>query len=523
VLVEGSDLVRADIQSTFASESQARKMRARALEHTDQIVGRLLEHVDDRDLVMVVGPAPPVARDALSVASVRGPGFASGLLRSTTTQRDGFVNLVDVAPTVLRYFGLDRPEAMEGRRMETGERGGTLSTRLQHLVDVNEDGLFRDGLVGPSMSVVMALSLVLAAGAIAVDRWRVTKANAALVFGALWLLGYLDATYLAGPLHFARNGGELAYWAFVVGVGAVIAAVCMLATRHRPVAAVLAGLGTLILLHLVDLVTGAHLEWNTVFGYSPTIGIRFVGQGNMTYSQLTAAAVIFAGVLAWMVPTRRGVRIAVALLAVTVVVMGAPFWGNDFGGAISAAPGFALLGWLLLGHRLRWRTVAVMFGILVGAGVLLGLLDVLRPADQRTHVGKFFEKLATDLPSATLVLRRKAAENLSVLAHSLLLGCIVALALLALYLCFVRPRSLRTLFARVATARATAIALGVVTLLGFALNDSGITIPGMMAAVAEAALVILLARLAKERPSAVPAPPEPATPEPATREPARAP
>ena len=49
---------------------------------------------------------------------------------------------------------------------------------------------------------------------------------------------------------------------------------------------VLAGLGTVVALHLVDLVTGAHLEWNTAFGYSPTIGIRFVGQGNMTFAQL---------------------------------------------------------------------------------------------------------------------------------------------------------------------------------------------------------------------------------------------
>jgi hypothetical protein len=63
------------------------------------------------------------------------------------------------------------------------------------------------------------------------------------------------------------------------------------------------------------------------------------------------------------------------------------------------------------------------------------------------------------------------------------------------YLWFVRPRSLRTLFARVDTARATALALGVVAVLGFALNDSGITIPGMMAAVAEASVVILLARV----------------------------
>jgi len=498
VLVEGSDLVRANIQARFASDEQAIKMRARALEDTDRIVGRLLDHVDAADMVMVIGPTPPEERDALSVAAVRAPGFEPGLLRSTTTQRNGFVNLTDVAPTILTHFGLHRPDEMEGRRMETGEAGGSLAERHDFLVDVTEDGLFRDGMVGQSMSVVMVLALVLAGAAIVLDRWARLRARWAiglLVFGALWMLGYLDATYLAGPLHFGRHGGAFAYWSFVVGVGAVIAAVCMLATRRRPVLAVMAGLGTVIALHLVDLVTGAHLEWNTVFGYSATIGIRFVGQGNMTFSQLTAAAVLFAGLLAWQVPTKRGVRIAVALLAVTVVVMGAPFWGNDFGGAVSAAPGFALLAWLLLGHELRWRTVWVLVGVLVAAGLLVGAVDVLRPADQRTHVGKFFEKAGTDFESASLVLRRKAAENLSTLGHSLLLFCLIALVVLAAYLWWVKPRSLRTLFARVSTARATAIALGVVAVLGFALNDSGVTIPSMMAAVTEAVVVILLARV----------------------------
>jgi hypothetical protein len=495
VLVEGSDLVRADLAARFASEDQAVRIRAHALETTDRLVGRLLEHVDRSDMVIVLGPTPPSTRDALSLAAVRAPGIAPGLLRSTTTQRDGFVNITDVAPTVLTYFGLERPDDMEGRRMETGDAGGSLASRSEFLVNVNEDGLFRDGLVGSSMGVIVGVACALAIGVALVDRWRRRWAAGLLAFGALWLLGYLDATYLAGPVHFGRNGGAAAYWAFVIGVGVVIALGCMLATRRRPVDAVLGGLGTVVVLHLVDLVTGAHLEWNTVFGYSPTIGIRFVGQGNMTFAQLTAAAVLFAGLLAWRVPTPRGVRVAIGLLAVTVVVMAVPFWGNDFGAAISAAPGFALLGWLLLGRELRWRTVWMLVGVLVAAGVVVGLVDLLRPSDQRTHVGKFFEKAGTDFSSATLVLRRKASENLSVLTHSLLLGCIIVVALLLLYLWYVPPRSLPPLLERVSTARATALSLLVVAVLGFALNDSGVTIPGMMAAVFESALVILLARV----------------------------
>ena len=207
VLVEGSDLVRADLASRFASEDQATKIRAHALETTDAMVGRLLEHVTKNDEVIVVGPAPPTARDALTVAAVRGPGFAPGLLRSTTTQRDGFVNITDVAPTVLTYFGLDRPDAMEGRRMETGATGGTLAAHREFLVNVNEDGLFRDGLIGASMGVVLGVACGLTVLTAAIDRWRWRRLAGLLAFVALWLLGYLDATYLAGPVHFGRNGG----------------------------------------------------------------------------------------------------------------------------------------------------------------------------------------------------------------------------------------------------------------------------------------------------------------------------
>ena len=84
-----------------------------------------------------------------------------------------------------------------------------------------------------------------------------------------------------------------------------------------------------IVLHVVDLVTGVHLSGKTAFGYSPTIGIRFVGEGNLTFSQLAAAAVLFVGLLVWQVPNVLRVRESVlAVLAVTVVVMGVPGPGS---------------------------------------------------------------------------------------------------------------------------------------------------------------------------------------------------
>ena len=230
-----------------------------------------------------------------------------------------------------------------------------------------------------------------------------------------------------------------------------------------------------------------------MFGYSPTIGIRFVGEGNLTFSQLAAAAVLFAGLLVWQVPTRAaGVRSPVGGARGDRRRDGRAGLGERLRRRPLRAPGFALLGWMLLGHRVRVRTVAAIASIVVAAVVAVGLLDLLRSPDQRTHAGKFFQKVGTDFDGATLVIRRKAAANLSVLGHSVLLGAIIATALLVAYLGYVKPLHAAARRGAIPTAGATVLAFLVVMVLGFALNDSGIAIPGMMSAVFESAVVVLV-------------------------------
>ena len=349
------------------------------------------------------------------------------------------------------------------------------------------------------MTVVVIFVCVLALGtAFGIRRWPRTRGLVA--FGALALLALLDATYLASPLHFGRHGGTAPYWAFVAVATLVLAGVFWSVGRRlgHVVDGLLVALGSIVALHVIDLVTGAHLEWNAVFGYSPTIGIRLVGQGNLTFAQLVAATALFTGLLAWRVAPPRGVRIAIAVLAATVVVMGAPWWGSDFGSVLSAVPAFALMAWLLLGRRLTVRSALGIVGIGVAAVLAVGVVDVLRPAEDRTHVGRFFVKLAEDPDSATLVLRRKAAENLSVLGHSVLLVTIFVVAALLAYLWWGRARPFRVVVAAIPTARATAVGFVTVGVLGFVLNDSGVTIPGMMCAVLTAAVAWLVVAMGDE-------------------------
>ncbi|HZP30343.1 MAG TPA: hypothetical protein VFC99_15420 [Acidimicrobiia bacterium] len=491
VLVEASDLVRADEYRGYVTSSERTALLRDAITHTDRLVGSLLDQVDlRRDAVMVVGPAKPSSSSSLTIAALHAPGYEAGLLKSGTTRRAGFVGVVDVAPTMLEVLGISRPADMEGRAMKMAGTGGSYDDRVSFFVQSNTDGLFRDRLVTASSTAVIVVTILFAIGAgilLALWRWRVLLRWAALV-----VVGFPVALTAASLVHFSDSGGTAAYWAFVGGVSLLFAAVCRVAGRRNPVDPLLVALAVVVVVHVVDLLTGSHLEFNAVFGYSPTVGIRFSGLGNLAYAQLAASAVILAGLLPWRLGHERGVRIAIAMLAVVLVLIVSPIWGEDFGGTLAATPAFALLAWMLVGRRVTVRTVIGLAGLLVAAGLAAGFIDLLRPADQRTHVGRFFEKVGNEGWSGFVtVLHRKGTENVDTLGTTGWLFVVAVVVALAVFLWRRPPRRLASLVRAVPTLRASAVGFAIAAGLGYALNDSGIAIPGLMLTIAAAALAYL--------------------------------
>ena len=506
VLVEGSDLLRADLYSDFLTADELKVQKQAALRRTDALVGRLLADVDPtRDAVFVVSPASPRRGAGLTVTGIRAPGVQPDLMRSATSRRDGFVYVVDIAPTILSMLGLDAPAKMEGQTMEV-VGGVAHGDRIDTLIHANEDAVFRDSKVGAANNIVIALAALLAIAAFLVVR-RSPRRGALVQFFALAVLGFLFATYLAAPLHFGRSASGGAYYGFLVLVAVVFAAACRLLSGRRRYLPLGIALAATVVLHVGDLLAGARLELNTVFGYSATVGIRVSGQGNLTFAQLTAAVLLLGGLAVWRRPGRVTVLAVIAMLAVTLLVMAAPPWGGDFGAAIAGAPGFGLFAWLLLGRKIRIRTVAILGAVLVVSGLLVGFADLMRPKDQRTHVGRFFDKVANDgLGGFALTLRRKAIENIGSFTGTKLLWILPIVAVLVWYLWRNPDGRIRALYTGVPVIRQTMLALAVVAFLGYALNDSGVAIPSLMAVVFECAVVFVA--LVPEREAVVEPPPQ---------------
>jgi hypothetical protein len=491
VLVEGSDLLRADLYSQFVTDDQATAEKRNALHRVDELVGRMLADVDPaHDAVFVVSPASPRRGSGLTVTAIRAPGVRPDFLRSATSRRDGFVYVIDIAPTVIDLLGLDVPKEMEGRVMEV-VASPSADQRVTTLVHSNSDAVFRDSKVQLANNILIALSIVLAlAAAFAVRRSR--RAAGLVRFVALAVLGFFFATYAVEPLHFGRSDNSAAFLAFLVVAALAFAGVCRVLGRRGPYRPLAIALAITVAVHVLDLLAGARLELNSVFGYSATVGIRVAGQGNITFSQLTAASLLLSGLALWRRPGRRTVYAVIAMLAITLVVMAAPPFGGDFGSAIAGAPAFGLFVWLALGRTIRLRTVAILVGVLVVAGFGVGIADLLRPRDQQTHIGRFFDELLNGAPGDSfLTIRRKIDANLASFGGTKLLWILPIVAVLVWYLWRVRGGRIRPLFQSVPVIRQTALALAVAGFLGYALNDSGIAIPAVMALVFECALVFV--------------------------------
>jgi hypothetical protein len=480
VLVEASDLSRASGYGPRATADQRRALTDDALASSDALLAALLDRVDpEHDAVLVLSPVAPSSSPDLAVVALRAPGVEPGVLRSATTRRDGYVQLADVAPTVLTLLGEDVPGGIEGRPFGVRARAG--EDRVEGLIEAADAAAFRDEVL-PTVVTLVIVALAILCLATWQRRRLPPWAAAALRPAALAALGIVPATFLIGRLQ--STVGEAGRFALgLLAIAAAIGGVATLVERRWSGLGAVTALGAIVAMFLVDVSLGAPLQLNTVFGYSLSVAGRFAGVGNLAFALFGAATILLATLVAdrW---GSAGVRAAVVLLAVVVVVEGLPMLGADVGGVLSMVPAFGLTAMVLAGRRPRPLHLAILAGL--GAVAVLGFaaLDLARPEDSRTHLGRVAAD-ALDGRWSTLgdSLSRRwqasfgGAETTGWLLVGILLvvGVAYAVAVARGWLGPDAPPRRQDVPARAAMA-----GLGVLAAVGLVANDSSIAVPTTM-------------------------------------------
>jgi hypothetical protein len=502
-LVESCSLSTVDI-GTVVGEGEARRTATRQV---DAALGVLLASRPPRSVVMVAGLADTGPAGRLHVAIAEGPGYAGGWLTSPTTVRPGYVQLVDLAPTALA--ALDRPIPPKvfagGAATRTAGRPVSLADAVGRLADADREASVQRQVGGNFFAVLSAAELLLFLALVPVLR-RIRRPAGPVASAPVprWLFRtaevLLMGTALAVPAALVADLVPWWRWSFpglvfglvtVVVLAAGTAAVVLGTAGRRAlaplgwVAAAAAGAVAL------DVLTGARLQLNGVAGYSAVGGGRYAGLGVIGLGVLVAGVLLAAGSLAQRV--RREWRpFVVALVgAVGVVVVGSAYLGADAGGAVALSAGVCVAaamstgGWLTFA-RLAWAVVAAF-----GVTVAFALIDLSRPVEQRTSVGRFLDHLR-DGTAGTVTQRlveanvvQTATSPLTVLALGFLLFSVLVL---------LRPwGGLRRLFGLYPAVRAAVAGIAVATVLAGLGEGAGSNVLG--AALALAAPLVALAAL----------------------------
>lgn len=525
-LLDECVLTMVDLGTVAGTEPAARLAEARA---ADAQLARVLAARPADSLVIVAGLSDTDDSRRLHVVVADGPGWERGWLTSASTGRDGYLQLVDLAPTALAATGRALPENVfsgQPARSVPG-RPEKLDAAVTQPADADREAgaqrriatWFFGLLAGVQFALAVAVvpllrrarmptspvesasprfgfhGLVRRTGKgsrprpLAAPRAVVNVIEVLLVASAL----AIPAALVADAVPWWRAGHPgLLFGAVTLALLAAGTAAVRLTPAYRETLGPLAMVAAIAAVVVAaDVITGARLQLNGVAGYSALTGGRYAGLGRVGLGVFVAGTLLVAGCLAQRVRRPWRPYVVGIVGGAGVLLAGSPYLGADAVGAIALTAGVGIAavistgGWLTFG-RLAWATLA---GLVVTAG--FALLDLSRPDAERDRLGRFLTALGDGTGGRAV--QRAAASSVGALDSPLTVLALVGAVLV--WFALLRPwGGLKRLFGIYPAIRAAMAGIATAAVIGGVLGGSGLDVAG-----AVAALTVPMAALASLR------------------------
>jgi hypothetical protein len=366
------------------------------------------------------------AGDELLWIALAGAGPGGSTLTSQTTNQNGLVAAIDIAPTILDHLGLPIPVDMRGRPIHTG---GTLDPA--GLGDLRSRLLSIGSRRLPALAWLVAFWALLLGATRGLDARESSRSSGvggsgpraawAMRTGALALLWAPVAVLLPAALEPSRAVELALLVATCFALGALTDR--FVPWPRAPIAPAIAA----VLALSVDALAGTQLLIRSLLGPAPALGVRFYGIGNELKSGL--AVLVFAAVAAALYPAVRSRRAATAMACAGIllaIVEGSARIGAGVGGVILVSAGAAVATVMLLPGSINRVRVLLVMATPVAGLVALAALDLAT-----AHGGGHFTGSILDVRSGgdirDIIVRRYGAaydelkNNLMPLATALAL------------------------------------------------------------------------------------------------------
>nr|WP_063746842.1 hypothetical protein [Catenuloplanes japonicus] len=471
--------------------------RAAEVAAADDTLGRVLAARPPNSLVMVAGLSDTGADHRLHVAIADGPGWDRSWITSASTARDGYVALVDLAPTALTALGRELPAGrFDGHAATSADgRPAALVDAIARPADADAEARAQGRTSGWFFTILAAVQIAMFAALVPLlrrtyahsgppgpplpPRWAMSGAELALTAAAL----VTPAALVADLVPWWRAGRPT--FVFAAVTIALTLAGTLAVRLARPYKVTLWPLGavaaTAAVVVVADVLSGSTLQLNGVAGYSTLAGGRYAGIGTVGLGVLTAGVLLGAAALGQHMRRSRRPLVMVALGGTAVMVVGSPFLGAHAVGAVSLTAGVCVAAALSTGGWLSVSRIALTSA--AGLVVTLGfaLLDVRRPESERGSLGRILASLVDG--TSGIAVQRATASNVVSLVSPLTALTIAVAALV--WFVLLRPwGGLKRLFGLKPAVRAALAGTAVSSLTAGVLGGSALHVAGAAASVA---------------------------------------
>lgn len=504
IVMEADNLAKAWIDGGVDADGEpippTPEARQEAATAADRRIGALLSRLPAGTTVLLAGISDTSTTAHLHVAAASGPSptggtYRRGYLTSPSTRQVALVTLPDLTATAIELLDVEPPRGVVGRSWrDDGDPPGTTAEVVAELTRADVASQVLRQVRAPFFTAfVIVQVLFYALAALAVRRRR--GGRRVLIATQIMAVGsgaIAISTFLAQLVPWWHWGTPMTVLIAVILACAALITVAAFAGPWRravlgplTVVAAVTSIGLLL-----DVLMGSRLQVNAVTGYEPVTGARFYGYGNIAFAVFATGTIMFlAGIAHLLIARGRrapALAVCVGYGAVAVLVEGWPAWGADFGGVLSFIPGIAVFLLLLSGKQVSAVRLALVGVVTTVVIMLLSFADWLRPAEDRTHLGAFFQQVLDG--EAGPVIGRKLGAMVGTLGN-LPLTILSLVALAFLFLVLARPSrwgasALSLAYERAPTLRAALFGVLTCSFVGFLTNDSGIAIPAMALTVA---------------------------------------
>ncbi len=440
---------------------------------------------------------------SMQFAAIQRPGEQPGILTSPSTKQPGLIQTTDIMPTLVRATGAQTDANLAGAPITTASAPASAGDRYQLMLDRQIAVATQAAMSVWFYPVFAGLMAALLAVAALVGRRAWPRVINPLRVGGLFFAAIPVSTYLVNVIPWERSTSpDVAMLAALAGWALALTLAGLLGPWKRFTLGPLTFVAVATVLVLAgDVITGSHLQMSTLLGEPLLIASRFYGIGNSALA-LFLTALVFALITACSLIANRWVRLSVVLVSMVLacLLLATPGLGTKFGSVPALVVGLGVLALAAAEIRASIKRLALIVGTTAGIMIAVLVIDWLRPADDRTHFGRFFASIISG--EAGAVLMRKIGMNIDILTQSwmtLLLPLIIA----GVFWAAIAPDRFRIpalprLYARFPYLRMGMISLAVLLGVGAVVNDSGIIVPAVGLLFLIPALAHLVGRQAAE-------------------------